>query len=301
MRTNHSMSKGSAMNRTGLTTRRGLTTGAVIGGVVALLVVGAVLYSTVPGFRARTEVAATGAVAKIDKMLGEIPVKKQEISNAMKGLKDGIANLRKAKIKAQVKHDQLEKKVAPLNDEIARSDEALKKLRTYLETSAPVELAGKEYSQDDLKKLATEVITKRKSTESQIDGYRKAQSALKKVVDSLARKQADYETKLASLETQMEEIDAKYVALKAMKDAADTVGEGEDTLSDSVAKLEKDVADLYATVEVEMQIEDEKWASNDALAEDEISGVDNFINATTDTSDTIGEIDAILGGSKDKE
>jgi len=97
------------------------------------------------GCEARVEVAKEKALVKIDSLLGTMEVKRKEIDISVRALKVGINGLRKSKIKAQVKHDQLEQKVVPITDKIASIDQSLKKLRDYLASGKPVDIAGKTY------------------------------------------------------------------------------------------------------------------------------------------------------------
>ena len=106
---------------------------------------------SIVGCGSRVEVAKEKALAKIDSLLGTMVVKRKEIDISVRALKDGINGLRKAKIKAQVKHDQLEQTVAPITDKIASVDQSLKKLRAYLASGEPVDVAGKTYSPQELK------------------------------------------------------------------------------------------------------------------------------------------------------
>jgi hypothetical protein len=109
---------------------------------------------SVVGCGSRVEVAKEKALAKIDSLLGTMEVKRKEIDISVRALNDGINGLRKAKIKAQVKHDQLEQKVIPISDKIASVDQSLKKLRDHLASGEPVDIAGKTYSPQELKQMA---------------------------------------------------------------------------------------------------------------------------------------------------
>ena len=81
-----------------------------------------------------------------------------------------------------------------------------------------------------------------------------------------------------------------------MKDASATMGSTDGTLAGSVEDLEDKVNDLYAEVEAELLSEDERW--NEAETSKEIDAVDAFITATQEPTDTISEIDKILGTSQ---
>ncbi|MCA9112186.1 MAG: hypothetical protein KDA52_19690, partial [Planctomycetaceae bacterium] len=239
------------------------------------------------------EVAKKKALAKIDSMLGSLDVKRTEIKLSVDALEEGVNGLRKAKIKAQVKHDQLEQKVAPITERIADIDQSLKRLRDHLASGKSVEIAGNDYSAEELKQMADKVLNARKELVSRQEGFQKSKESLQKVVATLEQKQQEYEQRLSRLESQIAEIDSKRIALKAMQDASAAMGESEATLANNVEDLEDKVNDLFADVEGELLAEDEKW---DATTVDrEIDAVDAFVSATQDPADTLSEIDSILG------
>ena len=247
------------------------------------------------GCGARAEVAKEKLLAKIDSMLGEIEVKRKEIEISINVLKEGIDGLRKAKIKAKVKQDQIQRQANPIEQKIAQVDNTLKVIRDSLASEQTVEIGGKDYSPAELKTMADKVIQARKSLQSQLGGFQKSIASLQKVVDSLERKQNDYQHRLTRLEAQVAEIDSKAVALKAMQDASTAMGESEKTMAANIDNLEDKVADLWADVESELLAEDEKW--NEVEAVEQIDSVDAFIAATQDPSDTLAEIDKILAGA----
>jgi chromosome segregation ATPase len=244
------------------------------------------------GCGARTEVAKDKVLAKIDSLLGSMDVKRKEIELSMKGLKDGVDGIRKAKIKAQVKHDQIQRQIDPVAGRIKSVDTTLKKLREHLASEQSVEIGGKTYSPKELTEMANKVIQARKDLAAQQEGLQKSQTSLKKVVSTLEKKQQDYQQSLTRLEAQIAEIDSKVVALKAMKDASAAMGDSEESLAENVANLEGKVNDLYAEVESELIGEDARWDA--AATEKQINSVEAFIKATQDSTDTISEIDKIL-------
>lgn len=252
------------------------------------------LVGLLAGCGARAEVAKEKLLAKIDSLLGEMEVKRKEIGISVTALKEGINGLRKAKIKAQVKQDQIKRQSAPLEEKLKTLDNTLAKLRDHLASSEAAEIGGKTYSADELKTMGDKVLTARKELVSQIDGFQKSQDGLQKVVGSLDRKQTEYQQRLTKLESQIAEIDSKSIALKAMQDASAAMGESDKTLAANIDGLEDKVNDLYANVEAELLSEDEKWNETEATAQ--IDSVDVFIAATQNPADTLAEIDKILGG-----
>lgn len=252
--------------------------------LVATCLALAVLLMT--GCDARTQVAKQKALEKIDSLLGTIDVKRKEIEMSVGALKDGLAGLRKAKIMAQVKLDQLDGKVRPVEDRISTIDDTLKTLRDHLKSGSSVEIAGRTYSPNELKTMAQQVIAERKGAAEQLSGLRNSQVRLKKVASTLERKQQDYESKLSAVENRVAVIDASRIALTAMKDAAEAMGSGDQGVARSVEKLEEKVSDLYAEVETDLIFEDAKW--------DEAATIDKFIVNLQKPDNTIEAIDKVL-------
>ncbi len=260
--------------------------------LVRFVIIGAVT-AVGGGCGARGEVAKEQLLAKIDSLLGEMDVKRKEIGISVAALENGIDGLRKAKIKAQVKKDQIARQTAPLDDKLKSLDTTLSKLREHLASGEEAEVGGRTYSSDELKAMGDKVLLARKELVAQLGGFQQSQASLQKVVDSLDRKQTEYQRRLTSLESQIAEIDSKSIALKAMQDASAAMGESDKTLAANIDGLEDKVNDLYADVEAELLGEDEKWNESEVTAE--IDSVDAFIAATQTPTDTLAEIDRILG------
>lgn len=109
------------------------------------------------GCGARTEVAKKRILEKIDSMLGELDVKREEIAQSVTAMKKGIDGLRQAKIKAKVKADQIDRKLEPIEQRIAEIDATLAKIRDPLASGEPYEIGGKTYSQAELKALVDDM------------------------------------------------------------------------------------------------------------------------------------------------
>jgi chromosome segregation ATPase len=237
------------------------------------------------GCEARTEVAKEKALEKIDSLLGSMDVKRKEIELSVGALKEGLAGLRRAKITAQVKLEQIDRKARSVEERLSTIDDTLKTLRGHLKSGTAVEIAGRPYSQDELKLMATQVIAERKGAADQLTVLRESQARLKKVVVTLERKQQEYEQKLSAIDNRIAVIDASRSALTAMKEAGEAMDGGDQGLARNVEKLEEKVDDLYAEVETELVVEDAKWDD---------SAMDKFIADLQKPTDTIEAIDKVL-------
>ncbi len=246
--------------------------------------------------KARVEVAKDAALKKLDGFLGNLDVKHKEVELALKTLKEATTEVGKQKIKAQVKVDQIDAKAQPIRDQMAKADSSLKRFRELIAAGVPAELGGKTYSVDEITKMAAKVVEAHKSYESQIAANEESQVGLKKIVVDLEKRQRDLKEKITRLEASMTGIETQIAAAKAMKEASSSIGDSGATLDQNITKLEDKVADLMAEAKGELAVENEKW---DAVALDkEIDSVDSIIAKTQQPTDTLAEIDKILGAGK---
>lgn len=259
--------------------------------VFVIVLCGALATALALGCGARLEVAKDKVKEKIDSLLGSMDVKRKEIEISVNGLKEGINSLRKAKIKVQVSNDQIQREARPQEDKLGNMNSALQKLRGHLESTQPVEIAGKTYSQEELKDLAERILRARKVFVGQIDGFHGAEARLNKVASTLERKQQDLQKHLADIEGQLVVIDSNRIALVAMQQSAEAIGD-DASLAQSLDHLQKKVNSLYADIEVELRTEDSKWAED--LAAKEIDATENLVAGFQNPRDTKDEIDQIL-------
>ena len=267
--------------------------------IVVLLTLGLTVVLTlglVVGCGARIETAKNKVLKKIDEMLGDLDVKRTEIGNSMKGLKEGIDGVSKAHIRATVKLEQIGRDMEPAQQTLRRVDNALKVIRPSLDKKTPVEIAGTQYSQQKLQEMANRLLDERRSRSAMLDGLGQARATLGKTVSILESKQEKFQAALSRLQGQVAEIDAKMIAAKAMKDASVSMGDSDQTLADSVANLETKVKDLFTDVEVAIRCEGEKW--DHAGTARQIDLVDSTLAKIEGPSGTAAEIDKILGKAK---
>jgi len=257
-----------------------------------IVLCGALASALALGCEARLEVAKEKVMNKIDSILGGMDVKRKEIEISVNGMKEGINNLRKAKIRVQVSNEQIQREAKPLEERLVNTDSALKALRGHLEASEPVEIAGKTYSQEELKDLADRILRARKVCVGQLDGFHSAETRLEKVASTLERKQQDLQQHLSDIEGQLVVLDSNRVALEAMQKSADAMGENDRSLAQSLDHLQKKVNALYVDIEVGLRIEDAKWAED--LATTEIDATQSLVAKIQNPHDTITEIDQIL-------
>ena len=246
--------------------------------------------------KARVDVAKKKLVEQLDDALGKMDVQKAEIDNGIKSAKQAADGVRKAKIKAQVSLDQLDEKVRPHQDKIAKCDETLAKLRDSIKADIPADFGGKTYTVVELKDMAGKVINSRKECEDQVKGFETARQNMQNVVATISKQQQELEARITKLQAANSKLDAEMSAAKAMKQASSTMGDGSSTLTENLDELEKKLASLSADVRGELAGESEKWSP--AGAEKAIGDVDAFIKSAQTPSDPVAEIDRILGPGK---
>jgi len=248
------------------------------------------------GCGARMETAKNKVLKKIDEILGELDVKRTEIATSMKGLREGIDGLGKAKIRASVKLEQVGRDLDSAQNMVSRVDNALKVIRPNLNKKEPSEIAGTSYTPEKLTDLANKLLQERKTRSVTADGLQQAKAALAKTVSVLLERQEKYKADMARLEGQLVEIDAKMVAAKAMKEASASMGESDLSMENNVANLETKVKDLFVDVEVALRSENEKW--DQAATVKQIDSVDATLTRLEGSPGAAAEIDKILGTAK---
>jgi hypothetical protein len=136
-----------------------------------LVPVGAAVIWSMEGCGARTEVAVARVAEQIDDLLGRLDVKRTAIERSLATLKQGQTGLRRARIRAQVKQDQLQRKMGPVERRMSGIDESLDVLRGHLADGTPAELAGKTYPVAQVRVMAERLLEARRLSVRQVDGY----------------------------------------------------------------------------------------------------------------------------------
>ena len=240
----------------------------------------------------RFEVAKDKALEKIDSLLGKLVVQRKQIETSINAMDDSITGIRKAKIKAEVRVEQLGRQLQPLTDKKSSIVSTLKKLRDYLTADAPAEIGGKTYTIDEMKSMSSKLIAAGKELDTQIGRLQGPTAQMTKVAETLCQRQAQYQIRLTDLQSQVAEIDAKKIALDAMKEASTHMGALDKSFASNVDNLEHDIAELHAEIETALRVESEEW--DEATAERDISSVDETILLMNEPQDSVSEIDAFL-------
>ena len=147
----------------------------------------------------------------------------------------------------------------------------------------------KKYSPAELKDMADKIIAARKKLSTEAEGLKSTQKRLDSIVTVMEQREQDGHERLSKIKQNLDEIDAKAVALKSMQEAANLSGSTETVDFNTV---EKQVRDLSGKIDVELAFHDEKAQETSA----ESKSLDSIVRETSTASDTVSEIDKILGG-----
>lgn len=254
----------------------------IAGSVVGCLIVGVALYLFVGPNRA--QVAKDKVLGKIDDMLGKMDVQKAEIDAGLKSAKQAVAEIRRAKHQAQAQLDLIDEKVRPHQENKARHDEALAKLRDAINADKPADFAGKSYSVAELKGMAGKFLQARKESEEKIKGFDAARTNMRNVVATISKKQEDLETRIVRLEATHAKLDAEMVAARAMKKASEAMGDSGATLGENLDELVAKLRELgiESAADLKKSPRGQRLAENLAKIAAEIEGMDSQL-ASIDT------------------
>jgi len=261
----------------------------IVGAVlVAALGTGAYYYSD--GFASRVDVAKAKIGSKIDKLLGETEIQKTEVERAIKKMDQAVDELMKGRISAEEQAKRLSVQATDTGKKVTDAESSLRTLKEYVSTKAPVDIAGKTYTQAQVEDMATKVLTVHKSLTSQLETLKKSQERMQQVANTLQAREDAAKQKMVVLKNQLKEIDTELVAIKHMQAAARIASDTDDTLGAKFEELEKKVNDLHVKVRTEVRFEDAKWQSMEVKKDE----VDSIISATKGQTDVLSEIDKVL-------
>ncbi len=260
----------------------------ILGALVLALIVG-----TVIGCGPRAGVAADKMIAQLDKVLGELDVKRKSIEQNQKKIQSEMRTLRDKRIGTEVRLEQLEKKKAASEDELAKSKANLKRLRDLIEevqTSGSIEKNGKTYTAEDLQKIAGETTRKYTSAEANVTNLQTSIEALTRSVNFLKTQESTSKELMDKLEGKISEIDSKKVAIDAVRHASSVAGDDK-SVSDRINALNKEIDEMFIDVETAMRVEESKLTE----LQSQTSSADELLAEPQDLNATMAEIDALLG------
>ena len=246
------------------------------------------------GCGARAEVAKDKVLAQIDKVLGELNVKQKDIDLKRKELSNEMQVVREKKFNAAVRLELLTKKEETSKQELEKLKQGLARVQPKMEeakVNGKIELNGREVTADELNRMATDLINRVKSKESEISSQQTSSEALKRSADFLASQEKAAVDMLAKLDLKIAEIKDKKIAIDAVKSATSMVG-NDTSINDKINELTKQIDGMFVDVETAMRVEEQKLTD----LQNQTSTVDDLLTETgSDLDATMSEIDAILG------
>ena len=98
---------------------------ALVSLVLAIALIGGIYVATTSGCGARAQVAGDKLMDKIDNWLGELDVKQKKIENEIESLDETIKKNHEGKIKAEVRLEEFDKRITPIEKNVGRVKQAL--------------------------------------------------------------------------------------------------------------------------------------------------------------------------------
>ncbi len=266
---------------------------ALVGVLAAAAVIGLVVFY---GCGPRGAVAKDKIVAQIDKLLGELDVKKKKIEQDYAALRTDMEDVREKRINTEVRLEQLNLKKTNAEAKVAEIKgkmESLQALLTQAKDSGSVEKNGKSWTADELNQAAQELIGAYNSAKTELETNLKTSiDAMSRALDFLKKQETAGKDMITQIETKMQEIDSRKVAMDAVKNATDLAG-NETSITEKYASLSKEIEGLFVDVETAMRKEEENLRdlqSNTSIA-------DELLAEPADLNSTLNQLDAILGKS----
>lgn len=263
---------------------------------VAAIIGGIFLIST-GGCEARSKVAGKKILDSIDKMLGELNVKRQMIEDKIQTLDKAIGNVREQKVAADVQLKMYKDKIAPVQAEVDKIKSAMEKIRPMMNSEDDVELKGKTYTQAQLTEMANELVDEYTKLNKRIGSYETSISAFQESYDLLSAQYDSAVTTMKQMKEQLEEIDVKKEAIDSMKTAQTILGEG-GSISDEFTELKKEIDEMFVKVETGMAVEKEKISERERDLNSATKSVDTILGDLESGEETKSRLDAILGDDK---
>ena len=186
---------------------------ALVSLVLAVGIIGGVYLATTSGCGARAQVAGDKILDMIDSRLGELDVKMKKVQNEMAELDKIIASNREGKIKAEVRLEEFDKKIKPLENDIKRAKQALKILNPHLTATSDVEINGKMRAPAEINEMATALLDEHESLSSSLGTLKATRRQFEQAHQAVARNYDVSTRQMAELKKMVGMIESKKEAL----------------------------------------------------------------------------------------
>ncbi len=266
----------------------------VLGALVLALGVGVAFFY---GCGPRAEVAANKVIAQLDKVLGNLEVKRTKIKQNREKIVKKLANSRDKRVGAEVRLELFEKKKAASEAKLEKTKQDLQKLKGIIEEakaseSGTVTRNGKDFTTEDIAASVVKLTQQYKLDEANVKNLQVSIDALSRSVTVLKTQEKSATDLMINLDNKIAEIDNKKIAVDAVRQAS--VLSGDDaSISDDINALNKEIEDMFVEVESALRVEEEKINAMQA----ETDAVDELLAEPTDLGGLMDDIDALLGDS----
>jgi chromosome segregation ATPase len=262
---------------------------------IAVLVGGIYLLSS-SGCNAQRQVAQDKIMERINNWLGDLDVKRKEISNEITKLEAAIENVRQQRVQSEVQLEQYQAKIEPVKKQIDRIKQALAMFQPHIKAIEDVQINNRTFSPAEIQENVNTLIEEYESLNRQLGGYEVSIKAFEQSHELLARQENSAKGSMKLLKEKLDEIDVKKEALESMRSAQTIVGEG-GSISDEFEKLEKQINDLFVEVEAGMRVESEKIAERERDLASSTTAVDEILDEMETKDATAARLEEILGTS----
>jgi chromosome segregation ATPase len=245
----------------------------------------------------RALVAKDKVIKEIDKVLGELNVKRKKVAMAYDKVENAYQGMREKRIEAKILKDRFDEEISELESDQSSHKTNLGKLKTLLEegqSTGSVEKNGKTVTLAELKAIADKTVKELKRTQEKLAHKKKMAAVSEKNLAILVANAETSKKQLAQFKEDIETIDSKKEMLDSMKtDASLLQGQGA-SINDEFDKLSKDVKELMTKVDTQVAIEEAKLEERIADMNSEPASVDDLFSDGDDVSGTLSDIDALL-------
>lgn len=272
---------------------------ALVSLVLAVALIGGIYVATTSGCGARAQVAGDKLMDKIDNWLGELDVKQKKIENEIITLDETIKRNHEGKVKAEVRLEEFDNRITPIERNVGRVKQALIVINPHLSATEDVEINGKMMSPEKINDLAKQLLDEHESLSTQLGALKATRRTYEQTRTALSKNYEISTRQMAELKKKMKLIISKKEALDDMKTAQTILSES-GSVSDKFTSLEKEVNDLMLEVETGMRIESDKVQQREAALDATDSSVDELLSEVESVDDTKARIAEILGESGDE-
>ena len=230
----------------------------------------------------------------INKSIGEMDVKRQEIKDAMQSSKQTLNSYRASRITMQIQLEQFDKKMAPYLERKEKTESMLKEMLSAMKDKMPFVISGKKYEGESLGKLAKDMINIHDANESSLKGLEIARSNLSSTLESLNAKEKVITDTLTDFSQQLSILDSQLIAAKEIEKTATVVGDNTASMEESMAAIQEKINKLGVDVRVRIGTINDSTNGAGALTK-QISDAESLLGKTKAPA-TIADIEKALGG-----